>query len=263
MGQTLDEYLYRLTTGVEGASVGIVLRVVSASKPPTLPSQQILNDATHQWFTFTSTNAVNGTQTLGPWLAVFDQATSKWLLAGNQLPASIELGTPIVANANFGAHPCCVGLSATVPFTTQGFDLVFNKSQVTNAAWVFTAPVRFCDAPSVPNGQAGCSAAWNSIYQTPPYINPALAYVEYDDSGGYAATRDDAATPTSGNLGFALSYHLYKMLNDGSYVLVGPKQISITAVLAVKVTNPVTGATKIIRSKPVNVSYAGAPVVTD
>lgn len=252
-GQTLDEFVYRMTM-MDGASVGMEVRVVAASAPLTLPAPlaQIPNDATHQWFTFSSTDPVSSGEVIGPWLAVFDPAQGKWLFAGNQMPASIELGTPTVAPADWGSHPCCLAFKAAVPFITHGFSLNFSGVQVTNAAWEFSTPVPFCPPPSVPNGMDGCSSSWTSQYQTPPYINPAVVYA---GAGGYYATRDDASTPTAGNLGFALSYHLYEMTGLNNYVLVGPAHITVTATLAVTVTNPASGATKIVRSKPINVSY--------
>lgn len=256
-GQMAKEFVYRMTTLKEMGPV-VVLRVKGAANPPALPSPQIANDSTHQWFTYSSTYS----STDSVWLMTRATIDAPWLIMGNQLPATIELGTPVTSNPGWQTAPCCTPFQVTVPFKTHGFELNYAGVNTANAVWEFSnLAVPLCDAPA-PNSGGSCASSWNSKYQTPPFLNPGNTYA--GPAGSYYALKDDAATSTSGNLKFAFSYHLKDFQTNpntgsSSYVLVGPATISVTAVLAVTVTNPADATTKVVRSKPITVTSYIAP----
>lgn len=245
--------------GPDGGVPGMKVKVVSTTEPLVLPSSstQVPNDSTHQWFTFSVTDPGKTAEILGPWLAVLDAPSGKWLLLGNQTTPTVELGVPAVTNAQTAsnADPCCIFFNVAVPFKTFGFQVPAGTTAdgyYFNARWEFSGPVKLCDAPASGIG-ANCSAAWSSQYQTPPYLNPYNIF----DGGGYLAANGGLSSPTTGVASFAFSYHVNAMStkNPKEYFQVGPLPVTVSAVLAVTVTDPNTKALKVIRSKPIAVLY--------
>ena len=211
--------------GPDGGVPGMTVKVVSASEPLVLPSSsaQIPNDSTHQWFTFSVTDPGKTAEILGPWLAVLDPSSGKWLLLGNQTTPTVELGVPTVTNAQTAsnASPCCIFFNVAVPFKTFGFQMPTETTAdgyYFNARWEFSGPVKLCDAPLSGVG-ANCSAAWGSKFQTPPYLNPFNIF----DGGGYLAANRGLSSPTTGDASFAFSYHVNALNRQtNQYEQVGP-----------------------------------------
>ena len=87
-------------TGTNGVAPGATYTgVVAAAPRPAAsasiqgPATLIANDATHQWFTFVFTAPGQVSQTNGPWLAIKDASSGKWLIAGSQMPTPSFAGS--------------------------------------------------------------------------------------------------------------------------------------------------------------------------
>lgn len=91
-GQTKTGFINKIT-GANGAVPGITFTNVVAANARPAPAAQIVNDATHQWFTFVFTNPGQPSELTGPWLAIKDATSGKWLVAGNQMPAPTFVGS--------------------------------------------------------------------------------------------------------------------------------------------------------------------------
>jgi len=81
-------------SAANGIALGSTYTGVVAAAPRNLPAPAtaIPNDSTHQWFTFVFTAPGQASQTNGPWLAIKDGASGKWLIAGNQMPTPSFVG---------------------------------------------------------------------------------------------------------------------------------------------------------------------------
>jgi hypothetical protein len=171
--------------------------------------------------------------------------------------ARIELGVPTVLAGDLASGDCCRYFKVEVPFKTTGMEIKpvvhtdgTADAVTVNARWEFSSAVRLCDRPPIGVSGANCSQTWLNAYQDPPYLNPWNGY----DNGGYLATKVGATnTTTAGTLGFQFSFH-NAVFNKGVWVVILPT-VSVTAVLAVTVVNPVTSTSVTVRSEPILVSY--------